>query len=321
MKKLVTISVFFLLLSMSGMSQSTLPNGNFNDWYFAFHPTHAGGGFYEPGGGFFKTLNILDTILTPSGLTCYRTDTVHTGTYAAKLITKQIDAFVFVILIPGVVGTLSINWATLNATLGVPYTYSTRASSFQGWYQSYPVKGDSSGALVLLSKWNSAAHKRDTIGYKRLVFQGTVTDYTYFDTPIDYIDQVTMPDSITLLLFSSSGFNTLKMAASVGQVGSQALFDDITLTDVTGFQHLLMPEINVKVYPNPARSTLTVELEKPVKNGQFMVYSLDGKKLDVAPLSQFRNQVSVKSLLPGTYYYKVSDGKSILNTGSFIVKK
>lgn len=320
MKKLITILIFAMLLSMPGISQtSTLPNGNFNDWYFAIHTTHEGGGFYEPGGGFFKTINILDTIATPPGLTCFRSEEAHTGAYAARLLTQQID--LLSILIPGVVGTMELNWDVLNATLGVPYTYVAKAKSFQGWYKSAPLNGDSAGALISLSKWNPITHQRDIIGARRLVFKGTVSDYTFFDAAIEYQDPNTLPDSITILLLSSAGYNTQNMMGSVGRVGSQAWFDDVTITDVNGFQYQLMPEIAVKLYPNPASSKLLVELEKLIKNAQFIIYSMDGKELSVTPLPQVRNEVAVASLQPGTYYYKVSDGKSILNTGSFCVTR
>ena len=317
MKKLFTIAFLITVSYMSSMSQSVLPNGNLEDWYFANHPTHAGGGFYEPGGGFFKTLNILDTIPTPPGLTCYRCDTVYSGNYAARLITRKID--LLGIIIPGAIGTLEINWLTLNATLGVPYPYSTRAGSLQGWYKSLPVGGDSTGAVILLSKWNTSTHKRDTIGYKRFVFYETSTDYTFFDGAIDYKD-TQMPDSITVLLLSCAGYNGNNMMACVGNVGSQAIFDDVTVTDVNGFQYLLMPEVNVKLSPNPVSNILRIELDRNVANGQFLVYTLNGKEILSVRLSGISNQVSVASLIPGSYYYKVTDGRHILNTGSFIVK-
>jgi len=317
MKKVVTILIFVVLLSFSGNSQSVLPNGNFNDWDWVLHPTHAEGGFYEPAGGFFKTLNILDTIATPPGLTCFRSDEVHSGAYAVRLYTQQIA--LLQVLIPGVVGTLSLNWAILNATLGVPYTFPAKAKSFQGWYKSAPLNGDSAGAVILLSKWNPITNHRDTIGSKRLVFKGTVSEYTFFEADINYKVANVLPDTITVLLLSSAGYNTSNMLGSVGRVGSQAWFDDVTLTDVNGFHYSLVPEVEVKLYPNPAKDIMIVELGKAVKNGQFQIYSIDGKQLDAFPSDQVQNQVSVASLQPGSYYYKLTNGKSILNSGSFMV--
>jgi len=50
------------------------------------------------------------------------------------------------------------------------------------------------------------------------------------------------------------------MFGSVGQVGSRALFDDVNLTDVSGFPLMLMPSVKVKLSPNPASQYLKIEL-------------------------------------------------------------
>ena len=81
-----------------------------------------------------------------------------------------------------------------------------------------------------------------------------------------------------------------------------------------------MPEVNVKLSPNPVSNILRIELDRNVANGQFLVYTLNGKEILSVRLSGISNQVSVASLIPGSYYYKVTDGRHILNTGSFIVK-
>ena len=59
-----------------------------------------------------------------------------------------------------------------------------------------------------------------------------------FDELINYRDQTTMPDTITVLLLSCAGYNAVNMMGCVGQIGTQAMFDDVTLTDITGFQYL-----------------------------------------------------------------------------------
>jgi hypothetical protein len=318
MKKIGFLLLSFVF-SIAAFSQSSLPNGNFEGWYFAPHPTHANQGFYEPHGGFFQTLNILDTIPTPPGLTVYPTDSAHGGTKAARLITKKIA--VLDVLIPGVIGTIGINWASLNATLGKPFTWTTKPERFQGYYMSFPLANDSSAAIILLSKWNTANHKRDTIAYTRLVFHGTVSTYTPFDAAIQYRDAVTMPDSITVLLLSCAGYNATFMMASVGQVGSKAYFDDVTITNVAGMNYLLMPEISVKITPNPAHDIIRVDLSEVVSNGTFEVYSTSGKLFRKEPLSGRTLTMSVDGLPNGAWFYKVTDGTKALNSGEFIVSK
>lgn len=313
MKKLFTI-IAFLFLGYAGMNQSTLPNGNFESW--TFNSTH---GFYEPNGGFFHTLNQLDTIPTPPGVTAYPSDTAFTGNKAARLITRKID--LLFVLIPGVIGTLKINWATANAILGEPFIWSTKPERFQGHYMSFPLNGDSTGAIILLSKWNSSAMRRDTIAYTRLVFHGTVDTYTEFDAPIEYWDNTTMPDSITVLLLSCAGYNAVNMMGSVGQVGSQAFFDDVTLTNISGIDILLMPDVNVSLAPNPAADRLTVTLSEQVRNGQFEVFNSQGKKITQFTLNGLSETLNVSSLTSGSYFYRVTDGSKSLNTGTFFITR
>jgi hypothetical protein len=322
MKKLVTICLLLLAGFTGFTQQSSLPNGNFEGWVWTYHPTHAGGGFYEPMGGFFKSLNILDTIPTPPGLTVYPCDTantVHGGTKSARVVTKKIE--LLNVVIPGVIGTLEISWSTFSAILGEPYTWDTKPANFQGYYQSFPLNGDSAAAVLLLSKWNSASHKRDTLAYNREVFHGTVNQWTYFDVPVNYLDQTTMPDSITVLLLSCAGFNAANMMGSVGTVGSTALFDDVTLTNITGIPMLMMPEVSVKISPNPVTDVANVTLDKVVKNGVFEIYNSQGKLMQAQPLGSLANHIYVGSLSSGMYYYKVTDGKNPLNTGTFLVTR
>lgn len=313
MKKTAVIIVS-LFLAFSGFSQSSLPNGNFEGWTQSPH------GFWEPDGGFFKTLNILDTIPTPPGITAYPCDTAHGGSKSAGLITREILLGPVHILIPGVIGNLRINWFTQNATLGAPYIWPTKAQRFQGFYMADPLNGDSTGAIILLSKWNGITHQRDTIAYTRLIFQGIINTWTEFDVPINYWDNTTMPDSITILLLSCGGYNAENMMASVGQVGSRAFFDDVTLTNIAGIEILLMPDVEVKLSPNPASDYLTVTLDKPVSGGVFEIYTVLGKLLQRHSLSGVSVQISVGELPGGSYYYKLTDGRKLLNSGSFIVK-
>jgi len=318
MKKLATLFIL-IFIGFSSFGQSSLVNGNFEGWFFAYHPTHAQQGFYEPQGPFFHTLNILDTIALPPGLTCYRTDSAHSGNYAARVITKKIS--LMGVIIPGVVGNLQINWEGMKAVLGEPFEWATKPSRFQGYYMSFPVNNDSSAAIILLSKWNTTSHQRDTIAYTRLVFHGTVNTYTLFDEPINYIVPDIMPDSITVLLLSCGGYNASYMMGSVGEVGSQAYFDDVTLTDIAGFQYMLMPEVNVKLSPNPTSGSMKVELSETIKNSVFEVYNLQGKKLNQFSLNGSSNTIHVGELSNGAYYFKVTQEGKVLNSGSFMVTK
>lgn len=321
MKKVVLLlSVFMLGFSALNQAQIILPNGNFEGWSL-YTPVPPSSPFYEPTGGFFKTLNILDTIPTPPGITAYRCDTAHTGSYSARCITREIS--VLSILIPGVIGNIKIKWATSSAVLGSPYNWATKPLRFQGYYKSYPLSGDSTGAILLLSKWNTSTQKRDTIAYNKLVFHGTVPDWTLFDTAIIYRTTTVMPDSITILLLSCAGYNASNMFGSVGQIGSQALFDDVTITGVPPYavESLMDQSLRLTINPNPASDYIHVNLERVVKDGRFEIYDTQGRLVSQFQMPGVTGSFNVSSLSAGIYYYRFMDPDHNLTSGSFIINR
>jgi len=315
MKKLISLAVLVLCIFTVGYGQQNVRGGDFEHW--KYNTVHH---YYEPDSSIFSTLNILDTIPTPSGITVYPCDTAHGGTYSARLVTRNIA--LLSIVIPGVIGTIKINWITQKAILGMRYPYGTTLPvRFSGYYKSYPLLNDSSAAVLLLSKWNTSTHKRDTLAYNRLAFHGTIDTWTQFDTAVTYWDQSKTPDTITILLLSCGGFNAGNMFGSVGQVGSMALFDDVNLTGVSGFPLLLMPSVKVKLSPNPATRFLKIELGSSIENGYFEVYDAQAKLIRQISVNGISEQFGVSDLSAGMYYYKLTENKKLLNSGTFIVTK
>lgn len=315
MKKIVMLAVLVLSFVAYGYGQQNVRGGDFEHW--KFNTVHH---YYEPDSSIFSTLNILDTIPTPAGITVYPCDTAHSGNYSARLVTRTIA--ILEVIIPGVIGTINIKWSEEKAILGIHYPYgSTLPVRFSGYYKSYPLSNDSSAAVLLLSKWNSSLHRRDTLAYNRLPFHGTIDTWTKFDTAVTYRDQLTIPDTLTILLLSCAGFNASNMFGSVGQVGSQALFDDVNLTGVNGFPLLLMPSVSVKLSPNPAFQYMKIETGRSIENGYFEVYDAQAKLIRQISMSGKLKQIGVSDLSAGTYYYKLIENSKLLNSGTFIVTK
>jgi hypothetical protein len=314
MKKIFTLAVFALCFLTYGYGQN-VQGGGFEEWRYvpAYH-------YYEPINSIFSTLDTLLYAPTPSGITAYRCDTVHSGTYSARLVTSKIDALF--VIIPGVIGTIKTDWATSKGILGTPYPYGNNLPGwFSGYYQSYPVAGDSIAAVVLLSKWNPGTLKRDTLAYNRLAFHGTINSWTLFETPITYRDHSTMPDSLTVLLLSCAGFNAAQMFGSVGQVGSMALFDDVNLSGFSGIPTLIVPSVNVKLSPIPAFQNMKIELSGSVANGFFEVYDAQAKFIRKQSINGNSGQIGVSDLSAGTYFYKLIQNEKLLNSGTFVVIK
>jgi hypothetical protein len=314
MKKLVSLVVILLCILSYGYGQQNPRGGNFESWKLntKWH-------YYEPDSSFFSTLNALDSV--GAGISVYRCDTAHGGNYSARLVTRIIT-YLDSVRIPGVIGTLKISWLTEKAILGIPYPYGTTLPTrFSGYYESYPLLGDSSGAVLLLSKWNSSTKHRDTLAYNRLVFRGTVDSWTKFDTPVNYIDQSTIPDTLTILYLSCAGFNALNFFGSQGQIGSMAMFDDVNLLGVNGFPLLLMPSVNVKISPNPASDNIKIQTGRNIENGYFEIYDAQARLIRQITMNGNSKQIGVSDLSAGTYYYKLIENSKLLNSGTFIVTR
>ncbi|MEI7499972.1 MAG: PCMD domain-containing protein [Bacteroidota bacterium] len=324
MKQLLML-VLLVLAMNSAWSQSNVPNGDFENWYnVVINPTlnynDIGTG---PADNWMTTLNSLAAVPPTAGgpgpVTVFRTDDKYSGTYAAKAVSANFPLGMISIFIPGMIGTAIMDMVGVKAVLGKPCP-GCKPLRFKGYYKFEPVNGDSCAAIILLSKWNTATKKRDTIGYGKMVDHSPVSNYTQFDVPINYTGTGTV-DSITILVVSSAGFDGVNFIGSVGQVGSTMYVDALSLEYPAGIEQSLMPEIGVNVYPNPATDFLNIKLSKELKDGSLAVYNSAGKHIGTFNASRLNNTIPVFSLVNGTYYFRLMAGKEILNTGSFVIKR
>jgi len=182
----------------------------------------------EPAGGYLRSLNYLTTLPTSAGgpgpLTLDSTRDSYSGPFAALLITDTFSPQHDVVLIPGLIGTDSLDIP--NATIILGKRYTSRPVSLKGYYKYIPVGGDSALVSVMLSKYNSALHKRDTVGWVKQLYKTPVTTYTLINLPITY-QSTAIPDSLTLLICSSAGVRFNDLMHCKGQVGSKMWIDEI----------------------------------------------------------------------------------------------
>jgi hypothetical protein len=275
-----------------------------------------------PDDNFLGTLNELASIPDPIGpgpVTVYRVEDAKSGTYAAKL-TSEFFGNDINVFIPGMLGTAKMDAPNIRAILGKPCV-NCRPSRFSGYYKYSPINEDSCTALILVSRWNAETKKRDTIGYGSMIEQNPVPGYIKFDIPVTYTGINDPSDSLTILLISSAGFSIYNFMGCDGQIGSSMWVDELILEYPMGIQQSLMPEVAVNCYPNPAKDMLNVDLSKNVKNGILEVFTLQGQAIGKYALNEMRNQIPVYSFTSGTYYYKLTQENSILNTGTFIIQR
>jgi hypothetical protein len=76
----------------------------------------------------------------------------------------------------------------------------------------------------------------------------------------------------------------------------------------------------VKIYPNPSRGVVNIELEKEYKNGRLEVYSLAGQKVHEQAMAEMRATFSMQELAPGSYIIKVGNDESVISRRFVIIK-
>ena len=331
MKQLFTFVLLVFAVSF-GFSQSKspnvdfqIPNGGFENWYnVVINPSVS---YDEIGTGptdnWLGTLNSLAAVPPTAGgpgpVTIFKTTDKHSGTYAAQAVSADFPLGPATIFIPGMIGTAVMDNANVRALMGKP-CQDCKPSKLKGYFKFQPVNNDSCAAVILLSRWNATTKKRDTVGYGKMVQRTAVTEYTAFEVPVNYREAGSV-DTMTMLVVSSAGFNVVNFMGSVGQVGNTMFVDDLTLDYPSGVQQVLMPEVSVSVYPNPATDVLHVDMSKMVKNGRLEVFNGSGKMVASFEMAQMSNRISVANLLNGNYYYRLVSGKELINTGSFVIQK
>lgn len=80
-------------------------------------------------------------------------------------------------------------------------------------------------------------------------------------------------------------------------------------------------EMNIiKIYPNPSRGLVSIELEKEYKNGKLEVYSLAGQKVFEQVMPEMRATFSLHDIAPGSYIIKVGNDESVISRRFVVIK-
>ncbi|MEM7037911.1 MAG: PCMD domain-containing protein [Bacteroidota bacterium] len=257
--------------------QGVIPDADFENW------TNQGS-FEEPTSDWWTSLNELVLLTAP--VSVEKTTDAHSGTYAAKMTTKQWGFT----LVPGllVAGDFDANSAAF-VIQGQPFT--DRPDVFTGWYKYTSVNGDSAAIAAYLTRWNGI--KRDTLAEATLAEYVTVSNYTQFILPFIYNSQDT-PDTILLALVSSAGGQSFQ-----GQPGATLWVDDIALQDWAA-----VPEaapLKFSLGPSPATTEIRLSVEAVHPPFQMRLYNAQGQLLRDQQIHASTTQIDVREFPAGTY--------------------
>lgn len=309
MKKVLPTIILLLAVVTLTYSQSTIPNTGFEDWIDYEY-------YEEPAGGVWTTANRA-VLLNPEvfHVTTFKTEDAYAGNYAAMITTNLADLpGDNDILQSGALATGVFNELAPppnNLTTGTPFT--ARPHTFKGWYKYLPVEHDSLDMWAILTKWNTETNFQDTVGVAWITDSIMVREYTLFDIPFVYHSN-DEPDSIHVVFSSSAGGDFF-----LGQVGSTLYVDEILLQLENGIGLTIMPEVQVKTYPNPATDLVNFSLSDRLEMGEVILYDVNGRELFSQKINENQVQINISNFIRGTYYYTFLEKGRLVNSGSFMV--
>ncbi len=220
------------------------------------------------------------------------------------------------IFIPGVIGTIEVDIANITATIGYPFT--SRPDGIHGYLKYAPVNGDSATVFIELTRYNAAIGARQIVGQGQMLFHEAIEDWTSFTVPVEYRSEV-QPDSITILIVASAGYNFDNFLACQGQKGSQMWVDDVQLyygedpepgSNANETNAALAAS---QLYPNPsADGRFNLRLEESCR---VQVLSIDGRLLMEQEMAAGIRTLDLSSCTPGYYVLRLTNGN-----GSAVLK-
>ncbi len=303
---LLTCMCFSLLLSAQ-----TIPNLSFEDW-----ETSTSGRYEEPSDGIWATGNspVDIPIAAPPVIPTSKTTDAVDGTYAVKLETITLLFNLASATIFTGEFDLDILNPSASAKFGVPY--SDRPYSLSGFYKYNALMGDSCDMYITLfnSNLNTTTWRGDTVAHAQIRSNQEVPSYSPFELILDYVSAAQV-DTIQIIFASSAGGGNFE-----GQEGAALYVDGLTINMPTGIKQVLMPEIKVNTFPNPAQEYLNIELDKPLLNGSFEIFSNDGRKIMTEAVNAESFTIKLNDFVQGTYHYMLLDNNGgAMNSGSFVV--
>lgn len=248
------------------------------------------------------------------------TDTVHSGTYAARIETVVYTTTSYAYIkgflkdTNGVIvtGNLTAGISGSKFVSGIPCT--ARVSQFAIYYQYKPNGVDSAQIFVGMYKYISGV--RTLIGGSDFEthtatggsgWQQAVIPVTYSDTA--------SPDTMVITLSASSIYSKPKP-------GSVLWVDDASVVAPAGILPVFGTETGVKVYPNPASTSVNFQVNGMSNVATLSVYDITGQKITSIPVHNNLVTINTQSYNSSLYFYQLLDNSgNLVRSGKFSVVK
>ena len=288
MNKRFQIILFFLILSP--FTKSQVPNNGFEFWTIT-------GSYQTP-----DNWDNLNPVTDSSGIyTCIKGSPGYSGAAHLSLISKAIPGKG---IVPGIAVCGKIDTTTLKPKSGFSYTGRPQSLSYFIQFMPYD-QTDSSSVKILLTKWDQAQLKRDTVAYGESYFNSMAHSWFSNSTYLNYFDG-SNPDSAIIVISSSS---------SAPKEGSYIYIDDLQLNGIViGIEENQLNSNSFSISPNPSSDFITIKFnDETVFPVDVIIYDCFGAIISKNSFLSQSNILNISDWNKGIYTLQVRNEKSILN--------
>lgn len=285
------LHIIFALLMINRTEAQQLENSGFEQW------ENVGTGEEEPLSWSSTKTSDNSSLNGLAPQVISRTTDAHTGTYAAKLINKNVP---FVNIVANGIVTNGIIHTTTNPQDSYVYTdvnssdhsqpFTSYPDSIVGWYKYVPQGNDVGNIQVLLhSSYGQLPIDASTsvIALAEFDFSSN-SNWTRFSTPFNYYPTINNPAYI--LCNISAGDSTQAVANSELKIDDLELIYNTTTisSEETNLLHV--------TYVNDL-----LQFSNVVKEFNYAVYNVQGQLMNIGKIDEYNRNVSI-SLESGIYF-------------------
>lgn len=274
-----SLLIILLVWLSSGFAQTTVPNGNFENWTDEYHAESWDGLNYDGTWINFHTFS--------------RSDDAHSGNFAAQIENVTDDLLG---IIPGAAftGTFDFDPLTYEYTfqLGIPIT--GKPTSLNGYFKYSPVGGDTMIAVVGMFKWDEVEMDLDSIGGGIYFTANPTSNYTNFQVPIEYFSNEDADTMYIMFTASTDSYHE----------GSKLLVDDVTINyNPSAIDENFQSEI--VCFPNPVSDRLYISNTCGFEIISFILTDITGKI--VLSGKKVTEPIHLRHIESGIYFLNLLD--------------
>ena len=285
------LHIIFALLMINRTSAQQLENSGFEQW------ENVGTGEEEPLSWSSTKTSDNSSLNGLAPQVISRTTDAHSGSYAAKLINKNVP---FVNIVANGIVTNGIIHTTTNPQDSYVYTdvnssdhsqpFTSYPDSIVGWYKYVPQGNDVGNIQVLLhSSYGQLPIDASTsvIALAEFDFSSN-SNWTRFSTPFNYYPTINNPAYI--LCNISAGDSTQAVANSELKIDDLELIYNTTTISSEETNSLHVTYVND-----------LLQFSNVVKEFNYAVYNVQGQLMNIGKIDEYNRNVSI-SLASGIYF-------------------